>query len=286
MAEVRQQIAGSQDVPLQQGAAPNYALLVNVAPGIALAVDVTDRAGRLIGIVYGENAQLQQLTPADGVAPNESLEVTGFNMVYDAVADDWNRLREGAVIGQALVDLADRAARLVGIVYGEAAQLQQSAPADAHANPDDALEVGSFPHVYDPVAGDWNMWIEGANAGVPQVEDTGLNTNPRRYEKDNGFYSAPTTVGVGATALYTIATTPVRTAGEEVTIYSLHIFNDTGAAGTIWLEIGGVVVTVEYQIADDDTVCVDFPAGLTLGDNDINVNGTADIVVQISGTEA
>ncbi|MBA7641915.1 hypothetical protein ES703_49601 [subsurface metagenome] len=117
------------------------------------------------------------------------------------------------------------------------------------------------------------------------TEDSGTNTNPRAYEKDNGFYSAPTTVGAGATALYTTATTPARTAGEEVTIYQLHIYNVTGAAGTIWLEIGGTRVTVEYAIATADTVCIDFPAGLTLGDNDIDVNGTADIVVQISGTE-
>ncbi len=116
--------------------------------------------------------------------------------------------------------------------------------------------------------------------------DLGVHTNPRRYEKDNGFYSAPTTVGAAATDLYMTTTTPARTAGQEVTIYSLHIFNDTGAAGTIWLEIGGTRVTVEYQIANDDTVAIDWPAGLTLGDNDIAVNGTADIVVQISGTEA
>ncbi len=118
------------------------------------------------------------------------------------------------------------------------------------------------------------------------VEDTGENTNPRQYEKNNGFYSAPTTVGAAATDLYTTTTDPARTSGEEVSIYSLHIFNDTGAAGTIWLEIGGTVVTVEYQIANDDTVAIDWPAGLTLGDNDIGVNGTADIVVQISGTES
>jgi len=118
------------------------------------------------------------------------------------------------------------------------------------------------------------------------VEDLGTNTNTRQYEKENGFYSAPTTVGAAATALYTEATDPARTDGEEVTIYSLHIYNVSGAAGQVWLEIGGVEVTVYYQIANTDTVCIDFPAGLTLGDNDINVNGTADIVVQISGTEA
>ncbi|GAG67216.1 unnamed protein product, partial [marine sediment metagenome] len=46
---------GSQNLPLQQEGAPNYALLVNVGGGVVIAVDVTDRAGRLLGIVYGEN---------------------------------------------------------------------------------------------------------------------------------------------------------------------------------------------------------------------------------------
>ncbi|GAG54942.1 unnamed protein product [marine sediment metagenome] len=117
---------GSQNLPLQQEGAPNYALLVNVAPGVALAVDVTDRAGRLLGIVYGENAQLQQSAPGDGlVNPANPLEVVTFGQIYDPIAGDWNVIREGAGIGQVLVDLADRAGRLVGIVYGNQDQLQQ-----------------------------------------------------------------------------------------------------------------------------------------------------------------
>jgi len=138
---------------------------------------------------------------------------------------------------------------------------------------------------YDYTNLDWRN-IRVDNLGRLVVEDSGLNTNPRRYEKDYGFYSAPTAIGAAATALYTEATTPARTDGEEVTIYSIHIYNVTGGAGQAWLEIGGVEVTVYYQIANTDTVCIDFPGGLTLGDNDINVNGTLGIVVQISGTEA
>ena len=107
---------GSQNLPLQQEAVAPFALLINIAPGVALVVDVTDRAGRLLGIVYGENDQLQQLTPADAAAPNESLEVTGFNMVYDAVADDWNRVREGTVAGSILVDVVPKGTILNGQV--------------------------------------------------------------------------------------------------------------------------------------------------------------------------
>lgn len=88
--------------------------------------DMSDRAARLVGVVYGESAQLQQLTPADAVTPANSLEVTAFTMVYNG--STWDMVREGASAGSFLVDSADRAARLVGVVYGsQAQQLQQKA---------------------------------------------------------------------------------------------------------------------------------------------------------------
>ena len=187
-----------------------------------MVADVIDRAGRLVGIVYGENAQLQQLTPADALAPNESLEVTGFNMVYDPIADDWNR------------------------------------------------------------------WIEGATQGVPQVEDTGVNTNPRRYEKDNGFYSAVVARAGGvATALWTVATAPARTAGLVTTIYTLEIENSTGAAVTAWLEIGGVAITIPFHVANTDSVIIEYVGGFNSGNADVNCNATVnDVVFSIKGTEA
>lgn len=123
---------------------------------------------------------------------------------------------------------------------------------------------------------------------VGATEDTGVNTNPRRYEKDNGFYSAVTARAGGvATALYTIATTPARTAGQVVTIYTLIIENPTGAAITAWLEIGGVVVTPDIHVNTLETSVVTFVAGLTLGNNDIDINASVNLVeAQIIGTEA
>ena len=79
-------------------------LVVVTAVAAPLVMDVIDRAGRLVGIVYGENAQLQQLTPADGVVPNESLETAAFGMVYDQVAGDWNRVTQGSVVGSIIVE--------------------------------------------------------------------------------------------------------------------------------------------------------------------------------------
>ena len=211
---------GSQNLPLQQEGAPNYALLVNVAGGAAMNVNVTDRAARLLGIVYGDLGQLLQLVPADALAPGNSLEVAGFNFVYNGAT--------------------------------------------------------------------WDMVREGNTPGSMMVEDTGLNTNPRRYEKDNGFYSAPTTRAGGvATAMWTTATTPARTAGEETTIYSFHIENSTGGAVTAWLEVGGVAVTIPYAVVDADSVTISWPAGLDIGNQDINLNASAnDVIGQISGTEA
>lgn len=121
---------------------------------------------------------------------------------------------------------------------------------------------------------------------LPTV-DSGLNTNPRRYEKDNGFYSEVITRAGGvATAIWTAATDPARTDGEETTIYQFHIENSTGAAVTAWLEVGGVAITPPYHVADDDTVTIDWPAGLDVGDQDIDLNASVnDVVGQISGTQ-
>lgn len=201
---------GSSGLALQQEAAAPFALLVNIAPGVALAVDVTDRAARLLGIVYGENAQLQQLTPADAMAPNESLETVNFLAVYDPVAGDWNRVREGAAIGQILTDLSDRAARLVGVVYGNQAQLQQ---------------------------------VPGTLELITQ--DTGLNTNPERWLHDNHWEAdqvaiAAAGVGgeqnlggvVGAGVTRRIRSLNVRHAGTEMTVVTLLISG--GATKESW----------------------------------------------------
>lgn len=120
------------------------------------------------------------------------------------------------------------------------------------------------------------------------TEDTGVNTNSRRYEKDNGFRSPVVTRAGGvATALWTTVTTPARTAGQVTTVYTLIIQNATGASVTGWLEIGGVAVTPPFPVANNDTVVVDYVAGFNMGDNDVNCNASANgVVFQIVGTEA
>jgi len=121
-----------------------------------------------------------------------------------------------------------------------------------------------------------------------KTEDQGTHTNPRRYEKENGFRS-PVVARAGgvATALWTIATVPPRTAGQVSTMYTLTIENATGAAVTGWLEIAGVAITVPFHVGNNDSVVIDFPAGFDLGDNDVNCNASVNGVnFQIVGTEA
>ena len=136
-------------------------------------------------------------------------------------------------------------------------------------------------------AGGNRMPAGDAPARQLYTEDSGANTNPRRYEKDNGFYSAVVARAGGvATALWTIATAPARTAGQVTTIYTLEIENSTGAAVTGWLEIGGGAITVPIHVADDDSVIIDFVGGFNSGDADVNCNASVnDVVFSIKGTE-
>lgn len=137
---------------------------------------------------------------------------------------------------------------------------------------------------------------ELSGLGVPfpiPVEDTGTNTNPRRYETDNGFTSARVAVvGPAATPLWVVglaAVYPVagRTAGQITTIYTLVIQNPTAAAITAWLEVAGAAITPPYHVAQTDTTVVDFIAGMNIGNVNININASAATVVgQIIGTEA
>ncbi len=129
------------------------------------------------------------------------------------------------------------------------------------------------------------------------VEDTGANTNPRRYEKDNGFVSGVIAVAIGpvATLIWGIASVNAvnpaaggRTAGEDTTIYTIIIENATGAGVTVFLENGtGTVWTPDYHVNNNETSVISFIAGLNIGDQDIYINASAAAVeVQIIGTEA
>lgn len=142
--------------------------------------------------------------------------------------------------------------------------------------------------------------VQSAVAPYPLlVEDSGANTNPRAYEKDNGFVSAPiAVVGPAATLLWAVGTACVRnpsgviangrTAGNLTTVYTMELRNPNAAVQTAWLETtGGVVVSVVYELAIVSTIIIDFVGGKTFGDIDLFINGSvAAIECQLEGTEA
>lgn len=109
----------------------------------------------------------------------------------------------------------------------------------------------------------------------------------RRYELLNGFRSDVVASGAAAQPLYTLATTPARTAGLTTVVYTLIIENGTGQDIIGWLEIGGVQITPGYHVSNGNTVVIPFIAGLNLGNNDINCNAdNIGVAFQILGIEA
>lgn len=70
---------GSQGQPLQQEVVAPFALLINIAPGVALAVDVTDRWARQLGLVDLSRVLGAALTPANPVVTG-IFDVAGNRM--------------------------------------------------------------------------------------------------------------------------------------------------------------------------------------------------------------
>lgn len=141
-------------------------------------------------------------------------------------------------------------------------------------------------------------WATSTKIGTPDyspiVEDTGLNTNPRRYEKDHGFVSAFATVAVILTpvkvwAVGLAAVNPVggRTAGRLTTIYTLNIVNPTIGVVTVWLEnTAGNVLTIPFPLNASESLVTEWVAGLNLGNIDVYINSdTAGVLSQVVGME-
>jgi hypothetical protein len=107
---------------------PNGTLLVNGVVAILGPVDVSDRAARLLGIIYGsQGAQLlQRAVTFDTLVQlrNAGVEIDPRNIRPLTIAD---QISVQPIPG-ATWDVSDRAARLLGIIYGsQAQQLQQRA---------------------------------------------------------------------------------------------------------------------------------------------------------------
>jgi len=218
MSEQRQKVelwADGNDV----GAAnPLPINIVIIGPG--LAVDVTDRAARLLGIVYGNLAQLQQLTPADALAnPASLLGVGAFPHIWNNATSRWNRWREGAAAGAGLTDPVDRAARLLGVIYGSQAQqlLQRAA-------------------TFETVVQLNQAGAEVSTANPLPTQDTGTHTNPERWLHDNHWECSEVTISaagaggqqnlgavVGAGVTRRVREITIRHAGTNNTVVTLLI---------------------------------------------------------------
>lgn len=125
------------------------------------------------------------------------------------------------------------------------------------------------------------------------VEDTGVNTNPRKYETDNAFRSQVLALDNDTpTALITLTTTPARTAGESLFIYKICITNRCGFLSSVSLEQPvGTELHNRVFVDNDDTINESFPTPLPVGATGVfarrhsTVGTTAYVDVQILGLE-
>jgi len=115
-----------------------------------------------------------------------------------------------------------------------------------------------------------------------------VHTNPRRYEKDYGFYSSPVIIGSGLTAVYSYGTSPAKTSGTALTIYTIDMQNPTsGVINICLLDKNGNRLTIDFIIPANDALFKDYPAGFNLGNQEVYASGTSSGVrLQIVGTEA
>ena len=131
----------------------------------------------------------------------------------------------------------------------------------------------------------WNINYSGLQNIASGVK---VHTNPRRYEKDYGFYSSPVIIGSGLTAVYTYGTSPAKTSGTSLTIYTIDMQNPTsGVINVCLLDKNGTRLTIDFIIPANDALFKDYPAGFNLGNQEVYASGTSSGVrLQIVGTEA
>jgi len=131
----------------------------------------------------------------------------------------------------------------------------------------------------------WNINYSGLQNIASGVK---VHTNPRRYEKDYGFYSLPVIIGSGLTAVYTYGTSPAKTSGTALTIYTIDMQNPTsGTINVCLLDKNGNRLTIDFIIPANDALFKDYLAGFNLGNQEVYASGTSNGVrMQVFGTEA
>lgn len=128
--------------------------------------------------------------------------------------------------------------------------------------------------------------VQGLDGSI-LTQDTGENTNPRRYEVENAFRSQVAVSTDGAAhILWGTGTTPARISGKSTTIYTIMVYNHSGADRTVVLEIEGEEICPKISIATGDTIIIDLPTPIPAGDNNVDYHASgADLDIQIIGLE-
>lgn len=226
------------------------------------AVDVTDRAARLLGIVYGsQGAQLlQRAATFDTLVQLRSagVEIDPRAIRALTVAD---QISVQPIAG-ATWDVSDRAARLLGITYGsQGAQLLQRA-----ATNDLIVQLRSAGAEIDP-----RDVIDRAARLVGIVYgDTGqLLQDAARRLKVTGDVAAPVPVGDAGGSLTIDGTATVTQAAKDRTIsdvtkvptpaYRAPVALGAGGTTTIWTPAAGKKIRLKrIQVSVDAATRVDL----------------------------
>jgi len=124
----RNWLLGALDVPSRSWNLNDVVDRVTAVQAGAWSVDVTDRAARLLGVVYGSQAQqiLQRAATFDLLVQlrHAGVEIDPRQIRALTAATDVVTVTPQAA---SVWDVSDRAARLLGIIYGDVGQLAQRA---------------------------------------------------------------------------------------------------------------------------------------------------------------
>lgn len=125
------------------------------------------------------------------------------------------------------------------------------------------------------------------------TEDTGVHSNPRKYETDNAFRTQVLAlVDDTPQPLITLTTDPARTAGKSLYLYKISITNRCGFLSAVSLEQPiGTEIHQRVFVDNDATVNESFPTPIPAGSTGIfarrhSTTGTTSVVdVQVLGLE-
>lgn len=172
-------------------------------------VDVFDRAARLLGIVYGsQNQQVKQ------TATNFNLAV---ELLTGATAYDARSIR--LLTSSDVVDVVDKATRLLGVIYGSQGQQLKQTPTNYNAQ----VELATGATLYD--ARSIRALTASDIVTAQQATRTSLKAQTEREDLISlGGVASPSAAGVQIVAPSGSLKVKVYDAGYEALAAGLHYF--------------------------------------------------------------